>query len=77
MFNFLLIILKNIVLKLATTGAFNFMMPWLLKVDAWCEKHLGLDIIKQEEKFWEKYPGVYKRILDLEKEVEKIKNEKQ
>lgn len=53
------------------------MMPWLLKVDAWCEKHLGLDIIKQEEKFWEKYPGVYKRILELEKEVEKIKNEKQ
>ena len=61
MFNFLLIILKNIVLKLATTGAFNFMMPWLLKVDAWCEKHLGLDIIKQEEKFWEK-PKIKNRL---------------
>jgi hypothetical protein len=68
MFNFLLLILKNIVVKLATTGAFSFLEPWLLKVDKWCEDKLGIDIIKQEVKFWEKYPGIYKRILKLEKE---------
>tara|TARA_B100002019_G_scaffold122856_1_gene105715 strand:- start:1692 stop:1979 length:288 start_codon:yes stop_codon:yes gene_type:complete len=68
MFNFILIILKNIVVKLATTGAFSFLEPWLLKVDKWCEDKLGIDIIKQEEKFWEKYPGIYKRILQLEKD---------
>ena len=48
MFGFILTILKNIVLKLATTGAFNFMMPTLLKVDKWCEEKIGLDIIKQD-----------------------------
>ena len=69
MFNLMLIILKNIALKLATTGAFSFLEPWLLRLDAWCEKHLGLDIIKQEEKFWVKYPGIYKRIQDLENQA--------
>ena len=49
-------------------GAFSFLEPWLLKVDKWCEDKLGIDIIKQEEKFWEKYPGIYKRILQLEKD---------
>ena len=37
MVGFFLTILKNIVVKLATTGAFNFMMPTLLKFDKWCE----------------------------------------
>ena len=45
MIGFFITILKNIVLKLATTGAFNFMMPTLLKVDKWCEDKIGLDII--------------------------------
>ena len=29
-------------LKLATTGAFSFLQPWLLKVDKWCEDRLGI-----------------------------------
>ena len=42
MLSFILKIVKNIVLKLATTGAFSFLQPWLLKVDAWCERNLVL-----------------------------------
>ena len=53
MLSFILTIIKNIVLKLATTGAFSFLQPWLLKVDKWCEDKLGIDIIKQEKKFYE------------------------
>tara|TARA_Y100001963_G_scaffold16833_1_gene20760 strand:+ start:266 stop:553 length:288 start_codon:yes stop_codon:yes gene_type:complete len=68
MFGFLLTILKNIVLKLATTGAFNFMMPTLLKIDKWCEDKIGLDIIKQEKRWFEKYPLLKRRIEALEKD---------
>ena len=50
MFSFLLAIIRAIILKLATTGAFNFMMPALLKLDKWCEDKLGIDIIKQDKK---------------------------
>jgi len=64
--SFLLTILKNIVLKLATTGAFSYLQPWLLKVDKWCEEKLGIDIIKQDKKFHEKWPLVSERINKLE-----------
>tara|TARA_B100000963_G_scaffold345714_1_gene350110 strand:+ start:3611 stop:3844 length:234 start_codon:yes stop_codon:yes gene_type:complete len=42
---------------------------WLLKLDSWCELKLGIDLIKQELKFAEKYPNVIKRIEDLEQET--------
>ena len=45
MFSFLLAIIRAIILKLATTGVFNFMMPTLLKLDKWCEDKLGIDNI--------------------------------
>lgn len=76
MFGFLLAILKSIVLKLATTGAFNFMMPTLLKIDKWCEDKIGLDIIKQEQKWFEKYPLLAKRIETLESKVEELESQK-
>lgn len=43
------------------------MEPWLLKVDAWCEQKLGIDLIKQDKKFHEKYPLVADRLKELEK----------
>ena len=42
---------------------------WLLRLDKWCEDKLGIDLIKQEEKFAEKYPNIIKRIEDLEQET--------
>ena len=54
MLTFILQIIKAILLKLATTGAFSFMMPWLLKEDKWLEDRLGIDIIKQDKKFQKK-----------------------
>ena len=41
---------------------------WLLRFDAWLEKRLGIDLIKQEKKFHEKYPGIMNRIQLLEKD---------
>ena len=73
MFSFLLAIIRAIILKLATTGVFNFMMPALLKLDKRCEDKLGIDIIKQDKKFHEVYPLVSKRIEQLEKEIEELK----
>jgi len=67
MLSFVLTILKNIVLKLATTGAFSFLQPWLLKVDKWCEDKLGIDIIKQDKKFHEQFPLIAQRLEALEK----------
>ena len=66
MLSFFLNILKNILLKLATTSAFSFMHPWLLKLDKWAEDKLGIDIIKQDKKFHEQYPLVAERIAKLE-----------
>jgi hypothetical protein len=68
MFTFILKILKTIFLKLATTGALSFMQPWLLKVDKWAEEKLGIDIIKQDKKFHEKFPLVSERIARLERD---------
>jgi len=83
MVGFFITILKNIVVKLATTGAFNFMMPTLLKFDKWCEDKIGLDIIKQEQKWGQKYPLLKKRIETLEeqskitiKEINKLQSRK-
>ena len=77
MFSFLLAIIRAIILKLATTGVFNFMMPTLLKLDKWCEDKLGIDIIKQDKKFHEVYPLVSKRIEQLEKEIEELKKSRE
>ena len=74
MLGFLLGILKNIVLKLATTGALKFMMPTLLKIDKWCEDKIGLDIIKQEEKWFEKHPLLLKRIEALESKITELES---
>ena len=74
MVGFLLGILKNIVLKLATTGALKFMMPILLKIDKWCEDKIGLDIIKQEEKWFEKHPLLLKRIEALESKITELES---
>ena len=74
MVGFLLGILKNIVLKLATTGALKFMMPTLLKIDKWCEDKIGLDIIKQEEKWFKKHPLLLKRIETLESKITELES---
>ena len=41
---------------------------WLLKFDLWCELKLGIDLIKQEKKWFEKHPLLLKRIEKLEKD---------
>ena len=54
MFSFLINILKVVVVRLAATGVLSWLQPWLLKVDKWCEDKLGIDLIVQEKKFWER-----------------------
>jgi hypothetical protein len=76
MIGFILTILKNIVLKLATTGALKFMMPTLLKADKWLEDKIGLDIIKQEQRWFEKYPLLRTRIETLESKVANLESRK-
>jgi len=49
--------------------------PKILKLDKWLEDKIGLDIIKQEKKFYEKYPGVMNRIEQLEKIVVDLEQE--
>ena len=75
MISFILKILKAILLKLATTGTFNFLMPTLLKLDKYLEDKLGIDIIKQDKKFKEVYPVISERIQVLEKEVIRLKKQ--
>ena len=75
MISFVLKILQAVVLKLATTGTFNFLMPTLLKLDKYLEDKLGIDIIKQDKKFKEVYPVISERIQLLEKEVIRLKKE--
>ena len=75
MISFVLKILQALVLKLATTGTFHWLLPTLLKLDKYLEDKLGIDIIKQDRKFKEVYPLVSERIIKLEKEVIRLKKQ--
>ena len=66
MFSFILQIVKAILIRLAATGAFAYLNPWLLKLDKWCEDKLHIDLIKQEKKFFEKYPAIEQRLKNVE-----------
>jgi len=63
MFGLVLNILKTIISVILKV----YKPSWLLRLDKWCEEKLGIDLIKQEKKFHEKYPGIMKRIDRLEK----------
>ena len=75
MISFILKILQALVLKLATTGTFHWLLPTLLKIDKYLEDKLRIDIIKQDRKFKEVYPLVSERIIKLEKEVIRLKKQ--
>lgn len=72
MIGILVAVFKAIVTKLLTTSALSFLHPHLLKLDKWCEDKLGIDIIKQDKKFHDKYPLVAKRLVEIERRL-KIK----
>ena len=46
----------------------------MLKLDKWLEEKIGLDIIKQEQKWFVKHPLLLERIEKLEKDVKKLKS---
>ena len=57
-------------IRFIISAILNVYQPqWLLRLDKWCEDKLGIDLIKQEEKFAEKYPNIIKIIEDLEQET--------
>lgn len=55
-------------MKLLTSRLLSFIQPQLLKLDKWSEDKLGIDIIKQEKKFHQKWPNISKRIAILERD---------
>jgi|TARA_B100001094_G_scaffold321249_1_gene368668 hypothetical protein len=72
MIGILVAVFKAIVTKLLTTSALSFLHPHLLRLDKWCEDKLGIDIIKQDKKFHDKYPLVAQRLVEIERRL-KIK----
>ena len=72
MISLLVAVFKAIITKLLATSALSFLHPYLLKFDAWCEDKLGIDLIKQDKKFHEKYPLVSARLEEVERRL-KIK----
>jgi len=72
MISILVAVFKAILTKLLTTSALSFLHPHLLKLDKWCEDKLGIDLIKQDQKFHEKYPLVSARLEEVERRL-KIK----
>ena len=66
MWLFILGIIKTIITAALRNTILKFLHPHLLKLDAWCERHIGIDLIKQELKFKEKWPNIEKRIQQLE-----------
>ena len=61
MISLILQIIKFVIVRLASARILSSFNSQLLKIDAWLEKHLNIDIIKQEEKF-------FKNILILKKD---------
>ena len=66
MFSLVLQIVKFVLVRIAGTGILAWLNPWLLKADKWLEKNLKIDLIKQEKKFFEKYPGIENRLRIVE-----------
>ena len=66
MFSLVLQIVKFVLVRVASTGILAWLNPYLLKADKWLEKHLHIDLIKQEKKFFEKYPGIENRLRIVE-----------
>ena len=66
MFSLVLQIVKFVLVRIAGTGILAWLNPWLLKADNWLEKNLKIDLIKQEKKFFEKYPGIENRLRIVE-----------
>ena len=69
MLTLLIKLLKPLLMKLLTSKLLSFLQPQLLKLDKWCEDKLGIDLIKQEKKFHQKWPNISKRIAILEKDA--------
>jgi hypothetical protein len=72
MISIIVAVFRAIVIKLLTTSVFSFLHPSLLKLDKWCEDKLGIDIVKQDKKFHEKYPLISQRLEEIERRL-KIK----
>lgn len=72
MISLLVAVFKAVITKLLATSALSFLHPYLLKFDSWCEDKLGIDLIKQDKKFHEKYPLVSARLEEVERRL-KIK----
>ena len=68
MLTLLIKLLKPLLIKLLTSRLLSFLQPQLLKLDKWCEERLGIDLIKQEKKFHQKWPNISKRIAVLERD---------
>jgi len=69
MLTLLIKLLKPLLMKLLTSRLLSFLLPQLLKLDKWSEERLGIDIIKQEEKFHKKWPNISKRLATLERDA--------
>lgn len=69
MLTLLIKIIKPLLMKLLTSRLLAFMQPQLLKLDKWSEEKLGIDLIKQEEKFHKKWPNISKRLATLERDA--------
>ena len=70
MISLILQIIKFVIVRLASARILSSFNSQLLNIDAWLEKHLNIDIIKQEEKFYQKYPNIEKRLKDIENKLE-------
>ena len=46
--------------------------PKVLKLDKWLEKKIGIDIIKQEKKWFEKHTLLEERIKSLEEDLDDL-----
>ena len=66
MFSLVLQIVKFVLVRIAGTGLLAWLNPWLLKADKWVDENLKIDLIKQEKKFFEKYPGIEARLRVVE-----------
>lgn len=57
------------IIKMIISALLKIYQPnWLLRLDTYLEEKIGIDLIKQEEKWFEKHPLLLKRIEKLEKD---------
>jgi hypothetical protein len=68
----LVAVIKAIVVGILKTKILKWLHGPMLRMDKWCEDKIGIDLIKQETTWRNKFPLLSAKIDSMEKRIDKL-----